>query len=224
MGKELRGLRVALLAADGFEQIELTSPRKTLLRAGAEVDVVSGKRGSIRGVNMLAPGRKVDVDLAINEANPDAYDALLIPGGLMGPDTLRQNDQVLEFVRTFDRERKPIAVICHGPWLLVSAGLVEGRRLTSWPGIQDDVLNAGGDWFDEPVIRDSNWVTSRGPHDLPAFEDAMVKLFSAHVPEYVEEARSLKPWLIGAVTLAAVAYAGKRAWDTSRTSYDSPSI
>ncbi|HWN67411.1 MAG TPA: type 1 glutamine amidotransferase domain-containing protein [Haliangium sp.] len=180
----LSGVRVAILAADGFEQVELTRPRKQLIDHGAEVEIVSLRRGSIRGMNMLAPGKKVKVDRTIFSANPWHYDALLIPGGTANPDFLRQSDEALEFVRSFDRAGKPIAAICHGPWVLISAGLVRGRRLASWPGIRDDVHNAGGVWEDEALVKDRNWITSRHPGDLPRFNAAIVEHFSpALVPE-----------------------------------------
>jgi protease I len=182
--KTLEGMRVAILAADGFEQIEVTAPMKALRKRGAEVCVVSLPPGrkKIRGMNLLVPGKKVRVDEAVTEADPRSYDALLLPGGFMSPDLLRQSDRALDFVRAFDREHKPIAAICHGPWLLISAGLVAGRRLTSWPGIADDVRNAGGVWEDQPAVRDDRWVSSRGPQDLPAFIEAMHALYAEHVP------------------------------------------
>lgn len=173
----LSGVRVAILAADGFEQVELTRPRKALIEHGAEVEIVSLRRGSIRGVNLLAPGKKVEVDRTIFTANFRDYDALLIPGGTHNPDLLRQSDAVLEFVRAFDRAGKPIAAICHGPWVLISAGLVRGRRVASWPGIKDDVRNAGGIWQDMAVVKDGNWITSRHPGDLPQFNQAIVEHF-----------------------------------------------
>ena len=182
MNADLTGLRVAVLTADGFEQVEVTSPVGALRDHGAEVEIVSLHPGRIRGVNFLYPGKKVKVDRTVFTADADDYDALLIPGGLIGPDTLRQSDRALDFVRATERAGKPIAVICHGPWLLISAGLVVRRRLTSWPGIRDDVRNAGGVWQDEPVVRDRNWVSSRGPHDLRQFNRAMLELFAEHVP------------------------------------------
>jgi protease I len=173
----LSGVRVAILAADGFEQVELTRPRKQLIEQGADVEIVSPRRGAIRGMNRLAPGKKVKVDRTIFTADPRDYDALLIPGGTVNPDLLRQSDHVLDFVRAFDRAGKPIAAICHGPWVLISAGLVRGRRLASWPGIKDDVRNAGGIWEDMAVVKDGNWITSRHPGDLPQFDRAIVEHF-----------------------------------------------
>ncbi|HVH12454.1 MAG TPA: type 1 glutamine amidotransferase domain-containing protein [Longimicrobium sp.] len=187
---DLTGLRVAVLTTDGAEQVEITSPVEALREHGAEVEIVSPRPGSLRAVNHLYPGRKVRIDRTLNTANPEDYDALLIPGGLVAPDTLRQSEQALDFVRGVDQADKPIAVICHGPWLLVSAGLVVRRTLTSWPGIRDDVRNAGGIWQDEPMVRDRNWVSSRGPQDLKPFNRAMLHLFAERVrqaparPEY----------------------------------------
>lgn len=188
----LTGLRVAVLTADGGEQVEITSPVEALHDHGAEVEIVSVRPGRLRTVNFLYPGKKVRVDRTLRTADADDYDALLLPGGLIAPDTLRQSEEALDFVRAFERQGKPIAVICHGPWLLVSAGLVVRRNLTSWPGIKDDVRNAGGIWHDEPMVRDRNWVSSRGPQDLRHFNRAMLELFGERVsmaperPEYTE--------------------------------------
>lgn len=219
--KNLRGLRVAILATDGFEQVELTEPRKVLKAQGARVDIVSLKPGKIRGMNHMYPGTKVEVDWTVFEAEPRDYDALVIPGGLINPDMLRQSDEALEFVRAFDMASKPIAVICHGPWLLVSSGRVQGRRLTSWPGIKDDVMNAGGDWTDDAVVHDGNWISSRGPHDLPQFCEAMVQLFGRVAPAKSEAepatgfGKRAKWGAIGAITAAA---AGIAAWQLSKRS------
>jgi protease I len=189
--QHLLGLRVAILAADGFEQVELTRPRKELLRQGAAVEIISLRSGAIRGMHHLVPGKKVKVDRTVFTADPAQYDALLLPGGLANPDTLRQSDAALDFVRAFDRAGKPIAAICHGPWVLISAGLVRGRRLTSWPAIQDDVRNAGGIWEDKALVHDDNWISSRDPHDLPVFNDAIVEHFSRHL--VVHERRRAVP-------------------------------
>jgi protease I len=181
--KKLKGLRVAALVADGFEQVELTVPLKKLKREGAEVTIVSLHEGKIRGMNLMYPGRKVSVDATLRDVKAADFDAVLIPGGFVNPDFLRQSALAQDFVRDADLLNLPMAVICHGPWVLVSAGLVESRKLTSWPGIQDDVKNAGGEWVDEAVVRDRNWVSSRGPQDLPAFLGGMVELFAEKVPE-----------------------------------------
>ncbi|HEX2190152.1 MAG TPA: type 1 glutamine amidotransferase domain-containing protein [Longimicrobiaceae bacterium] len=210
----LDGLRVAILAADGVEQIELTGPRDELVEHGAEVEVVSLRPGSIQGMNLMKPGKKIDVDRAVSTADPGDYDALLLPGGHINPDFLRQSDRVLDFVRAMDRAGKPIAVICHAPWVLVSAGLVRGRRLTSWPGIRDDVRNAGGAWVDEAAVRDRNWVSSRGPQDLRKFNRAMLELFSEHAI-FAEDDQgagvSLGGLVASGLALAAIGY-GLRQW------------
>jgi protease I len=206
--RELSGVRVAILAADGFEQVELTRPRKHLLQHGASVEIISLRPGSIRGMNLLAKGKKVDVDRTVFTADPADYDALLIPGGFVNPDYLRQSEQALDFVRAFDRAGKPIAAICHGPWVLISAGLVHGRRLTSWPGIKDDVVNAGGLWEDQAVVRDGNWISSRSPLDLMQFDRAIVEHFSpdmiAHERTYAIPFGKLA---IGGIALGAVGLA-----------------
>ncbi|HVE80035.1 MAG TPA: type 1 glutamine amidotransferase domain-containing protein [Gemmatimonadaceae bacterium] len=226
--KVLEGLRVAVLAADGFEQLELTRPVKALEKHGAVVEIVSLRPGSIQGMNLLLPGKNVDVDRTVFTADPEDYDALHIPGGFINPDFLRQSDEALEFVRAFDAARKPIATICHGPWVLISAGLVFNRRLTSWPGIRDDVRNAGGEWVDEEVVRDDNWLSSRGPQDLRAFDKAIV----AHFAEGTGKAApslagdvSWGRWLIGTAAVAAAGYAVQRrlrgregdGWERERT-------
>jgi protease I len=176
--KNLEGRRIAVLAADGFERVELAVPVKALRAAGADVEILSLRNGRIRGVNLHEPASRVKVDRLVKDAIPYAYDGLLIPGGLIGPDILRQSKEAREFVRTFDEAGKPIAVICHGPWLLISAELVGGRVMTSWPGIRDDVVNAGATWLDDSVVRDRNWVSSRGPQDLAPFVAAMLDLFA----------------------------------------------
>jgi protease I len=211
MGKTLTGLRVAVLATDGFEQVELTRPVKKLQGEGAQVEIVSLRPGSIRGMNLLVSGKKVDVDATLREVKAADYDALLLPGGFINPDLLRQSELALEFVRDFERLGRPIAVICHGPWLLISADVVRGRRLTSWPGIRDDVHNAGGLWEDAPVVRDGSWISSRGPHDLLEFEHGMVSLFAEHLSrslrqEARKEARPWLRWLMGGLAVAALGY------------------
>lgn len=210
----LDGLRVAILAADGVEQIELTSPREKLEDHGAVVEVVSLRPGSIRAMNLMKPGKKIRVDRTVLTADPASYDALLLPGGHINPDFLRQSGRALDFVRAMDRAGKPIAVICHGPWVLVSAGLVRGRQLTSWQGIRDDVRNAGGIWKDEAVVRDRNWVSSRGPQDLRRFNNAMLELFSEHALFAEDDGGtgvSLGGLVASGLALAAIGY-GLRQW------------
>lgn len=210
MGKKLKGLRVAVLAADGFEQAELTGPVKKLKGEGAQVELISLHPGSIRGMNLLLPGKQVDVDATLLAVKAADYDALLLPGGFVSPDLLRQSELAREFVRDFERLERPIAVICHGPWLLASADLVRGRRLTSWPGIRDDIHNAGGIWEDAPVVRDGTWVSSRGPQDLPEFTHAMIELFAEHLPTRAREqptvARHWLRWLAGGLAVATLGY------------------
>lgn len=181
-GTNLQGRRIAVLVADGFEKIEVTAPLAALEAAGAQVDIISLRRGRIRGVNMHEPAGKIKVTKTVEKADPSDYAGLLIPGGFISPDLLRQSAAARSFVRIFDAQRKPIATLCHGPWLLISAGLVQGRTMTSWPGIRDDVVNAGGTWVDQEVIRDGNWISSRGPQDMAPFVRAMLELFTESAP------------------------------------------
>jgi protease I len=176
--KNLEGCRVAIIATDLFEEAELIEPRKALDQAGAKTTVISPKPGTIQAVRHDTKTQKVKVDKTLDEAKPDDYDAVLLPGGAMNADALRMEKKAQEFVKKFDREGKPIAVICHGPWLLVSAGLVEGRHMTSYYTIQDDLKNAGANWVDEVSVRDRNWVSSRQPSDIPQFNQNLIQLFS----------------------------------------------
>lgn len=176
--KKLAGQRIAVLATDGFEQVELSIPVTALKAAGAEVDIVSLHGGSIRGVNLNKPAGRVEVDRTIDEASASDYDGLLIPGGFINPDLLRQSAAARDLVREFDHQDKPIATLCHGPWLLASTGLAQGRALTSWPGVRDDMVNAGATWLDQEVVRDGNWLTSRGPQDMVPFVRELVKLYA----------------------------------------------
>jgi protease I len=179
--KPLTGIRVAILAADGVEQIELTSPWKALHKAGAELFLISLRRGKIQAMNALSPGKRIPVDATLDEVHPASFAALLLPGGFVSPDLLRQNAQAIDFVHSFTRTNKPIASICHGPWLLASAGALRGRTITSWPGIQDDMRNAGATWQDEPVVVDGNLLTSRGPHDIKKFNKRLIQHFTEQV-------------------------------------------
>lgn len=211
----LKGLRVAALAADGVEQVELTKPLKALQRAGAAVEVISLHKGKIQAMNALVPGKKIAVDRLVQDADPALYDALLLPGGHISPDFLRKSDEVLAFVQAFDTAEKPIAVICHGPWLLVSAGLVQGRTLTSWPNIKDDIVNAGGTWEDKAVVHDRNWISSRSPLDLPAFEKALLEQLASYQPlrPHAEERRKRgggAKLLLGGLVAAGAGYAYNR--------------
>ncbi|MBA3961963.1 MAG: type 1 glutamine amidotransferase [Chthoniobacterales bacterium] len=170
MAEKLKGKKVAILVADGFEQVEMTKPREALKAAGAETKIVSPKSGKIQGMNHADKGDKFDVDLTLDDASAEEFDALLIPGGLMNPDELRSTPEATDFARHFFDAGKPVAAICHGPWVLIDAGVVDGRTLTSWPAIQTDVKNAGGIWVDEEVVVDDGLVTSRKPDDIPAFQ------------------------------------------------------
>jgi protease I len=176
--QKLSQMKVAILASDDFEQAELEKPRKALEEAGAKTVVIAPKSGKIQGFNHDQKGDKIAVDMTLDQANPEDFDAVLLPGGALNADFLRAEKKAQEFVRSMDQAKKPIAVICHAPWLLVSAGLVKGRTLTSYHTIQDDIRNAGGNWKDEEVIRDRNWVSSRQPTDIPAFNREMISLFS----------------------------------------------
>jgi protease I len=178
MADKLSGKKVAILAADGFEEVELTKPRKALEEAGAKTSIVSLKSGKIQGMNHADKGATVDVDFTLADAKPQEFDALLIPGGLMNPDTLRSTDEALEFVRHFFRQGKPVAAICHAPWVLIDAEVVSGRTITSWPAIKTDVRNAGANWVDEDVVVDNGLVTSRKPDDIPAFNEKMIEEFA----------------------------------------------
>ena len=176
--KKLAGQRIAVLAADGFEKVELTAPVAALRSAGAEVDIISLKSGKIRGMNLHMPADLIEVDYTIGDVSARDYDGLLVPGGFMNPDALRQSAEARDFVRAFDLLDKPIATLCHGPWVLASAGLLSGRTLTSWPGVRDDMVNAGATWLDQEVVRDGNLVTSRGPQDMMPFVREMVQLYA----------------------------------------------
>jgi protease I len=177
MARKLDGKKVAILVANGFEQVEMTKPRKALDEAGAETTIVSLKSGRIQGMHHTDKGDKFDVDLTLEEAPPEDFDALLIPGGLFNPDELRANAEALEFTRHFFGAGKPVAAICHGPWVLIDAGVVRGRMLTSWPHIKTDVKNAGGKWVNEEVVVDNGLVTSREPDDIPVFNQKMIEEF-----------------------------------------------
>ena len=178
MPETLKGKKVAILAADMFERVELEEPRKALEDEGAEVEIVSIHDGEIQGFDHFDPADTVKVDRTVEEVSPGDYDALLIPGGVGNPDQLRGDENAVAFVREFHDAGKPMAVICHGPWMLVESGVVRGRRVTSWPTLETDIRNAGGDWVDEEVVVDGNVVTSRKPDDIPAFNREMTRLFS----------------------------------------------
>jgi protease I len=175
MEKNLQGKRVAILATDGFEQVELTEPKKNLEDAGAKVTVLSLKLGEIKGWDHTDWGKSVKVDGLVKDAKPDQFDALVLPGGQMNPDVLRTDSSAVTFVRTFVESGKPVAAICHGPWTLIEADVVQGKTMTSWPSVHTDLKNAGAHWVDEPVVVDGNLITSRKPEDIPAFSQAIVE-------------------------------------------------
>ena len=178
MANELKDLRVAILAENGFEQSELIEPRKALDAAGARTSVVSPQSGKIRGWNHTDWGESVGVDVALDSARPDDYDALLLPGGVMNPDRLRMQPKAVAFVKAFFDAGKPVGAICHGPWLVIEAGAARGRQMTSWPSLQTDLRNAGAHWVDRESVVDGNLVTSRKPDDIPAFNRAVIEQFS----------------------------------------------
>ncbi|HSP74007.1 MAG TPA: type 1 glutamine amidotransferase domain-containing protein [Gaiellaceae bacterium] len=177
MGDKLKGKRVAILAADMFERVELEEPRKALEDAGAEVEIVSIHPGEIQGFDHFEPASTVEVDKTVDEVSADDYDALMVPGGVGNPDQLRGDENAVQLVHDFFEQGKPAAVICHGPWILVEAGVVRDRTLTSWPTLQTDIRNAGGNWVDQEVVVDEGLVTSRKPDDLPAFNEKMIEEF-----------------------------------------------
>jgi protease I len=181
--EHLNGKKVAILVADGFEQVELTEPRKALDEAGAETRIVSPSKGKVKGWQHTEWGDELPVDVPLGQARADEFAALLLPGGVMNPDHLRRNPEVQRFVKAFFDAGKPVAAICHGPWTLIDAGVARGRTMTSYESIQTDLKNAGVDWVDQEVVVDGNLVTSRKPDDIPAFNRAMVELFAgAEVP------------------------------------------
>lgn len=202
--QNLKGKKVAILVANNFEQIEMVKPREVLNNAGAQtfliapsegftigpLHVVTPAQGEVQAMHHDKLGDKFPVDIPLEQANSDDFDALLLPGGVMNPDQLRILDSAKKFVRAFDESDKPIAVICHGLWTLISAGVISGRTVTSWPTLQDDVRNAGGHWVNNEVVRDHNWVSSRAPIDLPVFNQSMLKLFS----EWEQSARKSLDW------------------------------
>ncbi len=178
MARALNGKKVAIVVTDGFEQVELTEPKKALEEAGATALVVAPKPGKVKGWEHTDWGDELDVDLTISAAKPEDFDALLLPGGVMNPDKLRVMPEVVDFVRRIYEAKKPIAAICHGPWTLIEAGAVEGRRMTSWPTLRTDLKNAGANWVDAPVVVDGGIVTSRKPDDIPQFNQKMIEEFA----------------------------------------------
>ena len=178
---KLQGRKVAVLATDGFEQVELTKPVEALKAEGAEVEVVAPKGGQIQGFNHHDKGQTVPVDRELSQADAATYDAIVLPGGVINPDALRLEPKAIDFIRSFAQAGKPIAAICHGPWTLINAEAVQGKRMTSWPSLEADLRNAGVQWVDQEVVVDQGLVTSRKPDDLPAFCAKMVEEFAEGV-------------------------------------------
>lgn len=178
MANVLQGKKIAILVANGFEQSELTGPKHALEKAGAKTDIISPEVEQVKGWTHGDWGDTFEVDVPLEEASADDYHALLLPGGVMNPDKLRMDTMAVDFVKQFFSTNKPIAAICHGPWTLINAGVVKGRKLTSWPSIKIDLINAGAHWVDEKVVVDDKLVTSRKPDDIPAFNEAIITLFA----------------------------------------------
>ena len=178
MADELKGLKIAILVEDGFEQVELTEPCKALDAAVAHTRIVSPKEGKVRAWKFTDWGEELPVDVKLDQARPQDFDALLLPGGVMNPDYLRADHQAVAFAKAFFDAGKPVASICHGPWTIIETGAARGRRMTSWPSLRTDLTNAGAEWVDQQVVVDQNLVTSRKPDDIPAFNSEIIKLFA----------------------------------------------
>ncbi|TLX59797.1 protease [Stutzerimonas nosocomialis] len=179
MANEIAGKRVAILVTDGFEQAELTGPKEALEKAGAKAEIISAKGGKVTGWNHTTPADEFPVDNTFDSIRVEDYDAILLPGGVVNSDTIRTDEMAQELVRDAARAGKTIAVICHGGWLLISADLVKGKRMTSWPSLTDDLKNAGANWVDEQVVVDGNLISSRKPDDIPAFSQALIDALAA---------------------------------------------
>ena len=184
MSSELKGKKIAILATDGFEQAELIEPRKALNNAGATTVVIAPKNGEIKGWNKKDWGQPVKVDMPLADANPHDFDALVLPGGVMNPDHLRMDPAAVNFVRQFVSTGKTVAAICHGPWILVEADALRGKKVTSWPSLKTDIKNAGGNWMDQAVVTDGQFIFSRKPDDIPAFNKAILEAIAHGVPEH----------------------------------------
>jgi protease I len=187
MANELQGKKIAFLATDGVEQVELTEPWKAVEEAGAKAELLSINSGEIQGFEHLDKGDTFQVDRLVSDADPTDYDGLVLPGGVANPDSLRMDEGAVSFVKRFFEAGKPVGVICHGPWTLVEAGVVKGRKITSWPSLRTDIRNAGGEWVDQEVVVDAGLVSSRKPDDLPAFNDKIVEEFGEG--EHAEQAK-----------------------------------
>jgi protease I len=188
MANELKGKRIAFLATDGVEQVELTDPWKAVDDAGGKPELISLENGEIQGFRHREKGDTFTVDRTVDEADPTDYDGLVLPGGVVNPDVLRTNEKAVAFVRRFFEQGKPVGAICHGPWTLVEAGVVKGRMLTSWPSLKTDIENAGGTWVDKETVVDRGLFTSRKPDDLPAFDKKLVEEFGEGIHEEQREA------------------------------------
>ena len=178
MSQQITGKKIAILATDGYEQVELTDPKKNLEQAGAKVDVLSIKSGEIKGWDKTDWGKSVKVDRLVSDAKPSEYDALVLPGGQINPDKLRMDKTAVAFIKSFVETGKPVAAICHGPWGLIEAGVVQGKTMTSWPSVHTDLVNAGANWVDKEVVQDGNILTSRKPEDIPAFSNKLIDALS----------------------------------------------
>jgi len=176
--QKLDGQKVAILVTDGFEEVELLKPREALEEAGADTRVVSPKAGLVRSWALTQWGKAIPVDIGLTEARPEDFDALLLPGGVINPDKLRIEPRAVAFVKSFFDADKPVAAICHGPWTIVEAGVARGRKIASWPSLRTDLRNAGAEWVDKEAVTDGNLVSARKPDDIPAFNRAMIELFS----------------------------------------------
>lgn len=176
--KDLTGKKVAMLVANGFEQIELTRPKEALEAAGATVQIISPEKNKVKGWNHTNWGDEFKVDVLLDKANPENYDGLVLPGGVISPDKLRINEKAIEFIQNIHKAGKPIAAICHGPWSLINAGITKGYKMTSWPSLKQDLINSGAKWIDKNAVTDRKLITSRKPDDLSAFNEAILKLFS----------------------------------------------
>lgn len=180
---DLKGLKVAILVTDGFEQVELVEPRKALDQAGAQTQIVSPKIGSVRGWKSVEWGDQLPVDVPLDKAQPQNFDALLLPGGVMNPDKLRMDPKAVNFVKSFFDANKPVAAICHGPWTIIESGAARGRKIASWPSLKTDLLNAGAEWMDKESVIDGNLVSARKPDDIPAFNRAVLEVFGHARPK-----------------------------------------
>lgn len=176
--ESLKGMRVAILVTDGFEQVELVKPREALDQAGAKTQIISPRDGKVRGWKHTEWGDELPVDVKLDQARAEDFDALLLPGGVINPDKLRMEPKAVNFVKSFFDGNKPVAAICHGPWTIVEAGVAKGRRIASWPSLKTDIRNAGAEWVDSEAVTDGNLVSARKPDDIPAFNRAMIQLFS----------------------------------------------